>query len=125
MELLRKLISGRQNLQAGYSLVELLLAIGLFGVLITVLFTGFIATREGKPQQLQRMKAAALLQETVEAIRIVRESDWAIFAQNGDWHPEIDAATSTTWTLVTGEEIIVDILVFCSSIKHNVRINRP
>lgn len=103
---LRHLTSSRTELQSGYSLVELLLAIGLFGFLISILFAGFVATRDGKPQQKQRVLAAALLQETVEAVRVVREQDWGEFAQNGVWHPVVDPVTGTTWTLAAGSEVV-------------------
>jgi type II secretory pathway pseudopilin PulG len=94
-----------KNHSPGYSLVELLLAIGLFGFLISILFAGFIATRDGKPQQQERVRASALLQETIEAIRVVREQGWPDFAQNGIWHPEIDTINNT-WTLVAGPETV-------------------
>jgi len=68
--------------QSAYSLVELLMAIAIFGVLTTILFTGFIATRDGKPQQAQRIQAAVLHQESIEALRIVREQAWDNIANN-------------------------------------------
>lgn len=89
--------------QAGYSLVELLLAIGLFGILVTTLFSGFIATREGRPQQAQRFQAAALFQETIEALRVIREQGWNNVATNGVYYP---ARTATSWGLQPGAEII-------------------
>lgn len=90
-------------LQTGYSLVELLVAIGIFGVLVTTLFTGFIATREGKPQQEQRMRAAGLYQETIEALRIIREEAWDNISTNGTYYPQ---KTATSWALVSGIETI-------------------
>jgi prepilin-type N-terminal cleavage/methylation domain-containing protein len=91
--------------QGGYSLVELLLAISLFSILITVLFTGFIASRDGKPQQQQRLQAASILQETVEALRVVREQGWPDFAVEGVYHPVIDDIEGT-WTLAAGPETV-------------------
>ncbi len=93
--------------QAGYSLVELLLAIAIFGVLVTTLFSGFIATREGKPQQEQRFTAVALFQESVEALRIIREQGWVNVATNGTYHPEkTPQPNPTTWSLAAGAETI-------------------
>lgn len=91
------------NFQAGYSLVELLLAIGLFGVLVTVLFTGFISTREGRPQQEQRFIATSLFQETVEALRVIREQSWDNVATNGTYYT---AQTASSWELLPGIETI-------------------
>lgn len=87
----------------GYSLVELLLAIALFGVLVTTLFTGFISTREGRPQQQQRLQATALMQEAIEAMRIVREESWDLIATNGTYYP---SPTATSWALSAGVETI-------------------
>jgi prepilin-type N-terminal cleavage/methylation domain-containing protein len=89
--------------QSAYSLVELLMAIAIFGVLTTILFTGFIATRDGKPQQAQRIQAAVLHQESIEALRIVREQAWDNIANNGTFHPE---QTADSWALVGGGELI-------------------
>jgi type II secretory pathway pseudopilin PulG len=89
--------------QSAYSLVELLMAIGIFGVLTTILFTGFIATREGKPQQEKRVEATILFQECLEALRIIREDSWSNIANNGTYHPQ---TTADSWVLAAGEEII-------------------
>lgn len=93
------------HLIKGYSLVELLVALGLLGVMIPVLFAGFIATRDGKPQQEHRLQASTLLQEAVEAVRAVREQGWTEFALDGVFHPEIDQE-SNVWTLVPEPEMI-------------------
>ncbi len=89
--------------QLGYSLVELLVAIALFGILVPILFSGFIATRDSKPQQEQRLQAAAMLRETTEALRVIRANSWTAFATNGVWHPFV---ASGTWTLVAGPETV-------------------
>ncbi len=89
----------------GYSLVELLVALGLFSMMIPVLFAGFIATRDGKPQQKNRVRAAALMKETTEALRVIREQGWPEFAVDGTYHPVIDQVNGT-WTLAPGSETI-------------------
>ncbi len=71
--------------------------------MMPLLFAGFIATRDGKPQQQARLQAAALLQETIEAVRIVRERSWVDFAVDGVFHPVIDDANGT-WILAAGSE---------------------
>jgi len=101
MEYLNK--TKNHYLQAGYSLVELILAIGLFGILVTILFTGFITSTEGRPQQEHRFIATSLFQETVEALRIVREQGWDMVKTNGIYYP---AQTATSWELLPGLETI-------------------
>ncbi|KKR78339.1 MAG: hypothetical protein UU23_C0001G0103 [Candidatus Curtissbacteria bacterium GW2011_GWA1_40_9] len=83
----------------GQSLIEILVAIGLTAVLLPGLLTGFVASREGKAQEGQRLQATALLRETEEAIRSVRDASWSnISTKNGTYHPEISA---NAWTLVS------------------------
>lgn len=102
-KLQQSLLGKNAHSRQGYSLVELLLAIGLFGFLIPVLFAGFIATRDGKPQQKNRVQAAALMKETVEALRVIRETGWSEFAVDGVYHPAVDEANGT-WTLESGAQ---------------------
>ena len=63
----------------GQSLVEILLAFGLAAILLPALLTGFVASREGKVQQVQRAQAQPLLTEAQEAVRSVREKGWDTF----------------------------------------------
>jgi hypothetical protein len=86
-------------LQKGQSLVELVLTIGLSAILIPALYTGVVASREGKPQQEKRLEAAQLFKQTEEAVKNIRNSGWSNFATNGTFHPEI---ASARWTLVSG-----------------------
>lgn len=65
------------NSQSGQSLVELLIVIGLCAVLFPALITGLVASRSGKAQQKQRAEAITLLKEAEEAVRSIKEKDWA------------------------------------------------
>lgn len=87
----------------GQSLVEILLVIGLMGIFLPALLTGFLASRQGKAQQGQRVQAVALLREGEEIVRSVREKDWASFAVNGTYHP---VASGSAWTLAPNSETI-------------------
>ena len=89
-------------------LVELLLIIGLMAIILPAIFTGIIAFREGKPQQLQRMQAVTLLKETEQAARSVRDMGWATFATFSatPLHPVISGAH---WSLADGSETISSI----------------
>lgn len=86
-------------------LVELLLVIGLSAIIFPALLTGFIASREGKPQQKQRMQAVTILNELGQAAASVRDTDWSSFATFSatPLHPEVSGGR---WALVTGAETI-------------------
>lgn len=92
-------------MEAGTSLIELLVAIGLFAIIAPALLTGFVAVREGRPQQEQHTAALALAQEALESVRVVRERSWLEFAQNGSYHPAI---VDNTWVLQAGSETVGD-----------------
>src|SRR5690242_17623362 len=97
--------------QKGQSLIELLITIGLMAVVLPAMIVGFVATRSGRAQQEQRLKATALLQEGEEAARVVRETDWATFAAlstpaNTAYKLTHDVATGKTWILTGGTETI-------------------
>lgn len=89
--------------QKGQSLVEIVLVIGLSAIILPALLTGLVTSRQGKAQQSQRTQAVYLLNETVDAVRSVREKGWTGFAINGTYHPEI---SSSSWTLVTGSAVV-------------------
>jgi type II secretory pathway pseudopilin PulG len=80
----------------GQTIVELLLVIGLSAIILPALLTGLVASRSGKAQQSQRLEAVALLKETEEAVRNVREKDWNTFAVNGTYYPTI---LGSSWVL--------------------------
>jgi type II secretory pathway pseudopilin PulG len=89
--------------QSGLSLVEILIAMGLMAILLPALLTGFVTSREGKPQKANRLEATALLREMEEAVRIAREDSWNGIAVTGIYHPEV---SGNTWVLVSGVEVI-------------------
>ncbi len=96
MALLPKLINHR-----GQSLIEIIVAIGITAILLPALATGLVASRQGKPQQIQRSEATSLLQEAGEAVRVARETGWTAFAVNETYHPVV---SGNTWTLALGSE---------------------
>ncbi|KKT97869.1 MAG: hypothetical protein UX00_C0007G0129 [Microgenomates group bacterium GW2011_GWB1_45_17] len=87
--------------QGGQMLVEVLLALAIMSLVLPALLTGIVATREGKPQQMQRLQATAFMREATEAVRSVRERSWAGIATNGQYHPEFSGGL---WNLVSGGE---------------------
>lgn len=94
-----------KKLFRGSMLVELLLTMGLAAIIFPALLTGMLASREAKPQQVQRMKALMLLKETEQAATSVKDLDWTTFASFSatPLHPVIN---SGKWTLIPGTETI-------------------
>ncbi len=83
----------------GQMLVELVLAIGLAAIILPALLTGLVASREGKPQQEQRVRAIQVMKETEAAVKSIRDTGWSSFAVNGTFHPVI---SGSSWALSTG-----------------------
>lgn len=79
-------------------LVELVMAIGIAAIILPAVIVGLVTSREGRPQQQQRAQATALLKETVNAVRSVRDTEWASFSTNGTFHPTI---VNNRWTLAS------------------------
>ncbi|MEI6532827.1 MAG: hypothetical protein WCO06_03240 [Candidatus Roizmanbacteria bacterium] len=90
--------------KSGVVLVEILVAIALMFMLLPALITGFVASREGKTQEGNRLMATALLRESKDALRTIRETSWTNLATNGTYYPRIIGSTS--WSLVTGTETV-------------------
>lgn len=86
---------------AGYSLVELVVGLGLLAIMAPVLFGALMTSREGKPQAEKRNQATTWLNETIDAVRSVRERGWSLFAVNGVWHPVSDGSQ---WSLAPGAQ---------------------
>ena len=94
-----------KNFFHGQSLIELLVAIGLAAIILPALLTGFVSSREGKAQQFQRLEATALLRESEEAVRSIREKGWTFITTNGTYHP---STNGSTWSLSPSPEPIAD-----------------
>lgn len=95
------------NCKKGFSIVELLMVMGLAAIIFPALLTGFVATRSGRAQGEERLQAIHLLEEAQEAVRVVREKDWTDFTAysippNQIYHP----GAGSTWTLNNGSETI-------------------
>lgn len=88
--------------ERGQSLVEIIIVMAMSIVILPALLTGLISSRQGKAQQAQRTQALYLLNETVDAVRSVREKNWASFAVNGTYHT---ATASASWILVPGPAV--------------------
>jgi Tfp pilus assembly protein PilV len=88
----------RRN-QTGSTLVEVLVAIALTGILLPALATALISSNSSRPTATQQLNATSLLQQITEATRTVRDNGWSNVAINGTYHPVV---SGTTWTLTGG-----------------------
>lgn len=89
----------------GQSLIEILIAFGVAAIILPALVTGFIASTQGKAQQRQRLNGITLLVEGQEAVRNVRERDWASFSQSGTYYAITSGAL---WTLTATVQPLID-----------------
>lgn len=80
----------------GQTLIELILIMGIASIMLPALLTGLVASRNGKPQQIQRMQAITVLKETETAVKNIRNSNWTALATNGVYHTEI---SGSQWSL--------------------------
>lgn len=80
-------ISKCLNLKTGQSLIEIIIAMGLVAILLPAILTGLVASREGKAQEGRRLQATALLRESEEVVRNVREKGWKYVSVPGIYHP--------------------------------------
>jgi len=86
----------------GQTLIELVLVMGLAAIMLPALMTGLIASRNGKPQQSQRMQGVTVLKETEAAVRNIRSSNWAAISSLTTNTPYHTALSSSQWTLIAG-----------------------
>ena len=91
--------------ERGATLVEVLVAIALAGVMLPTLATALITSHAGRASSRQQLQAAALMREASEAVRTVRDSGWGNIATDGTYHPSV---SGSTWTLASGSETIGD-----------------
>ncbi len=84
----------------GQVIIELLIAFALASILLPALLTGLIAARNGKIQQEQRLVAVGLLKEGEEAVRSMRDVDWANIATPGTYYPKI-SGSSWVWGIAS------------------------
>lgn len=79
----------------GTILVEVLLAVAIFGIMATTIMGGFVSARDGKVTQKQTLLAKGYMDQAVEALRSIREQGWASIS-NGTYYPKL---TGSTWSL--------------------------
>lgn len=92
--------------QKGFSLVEILLAIGIFSLIIVMLSGIFLQGEEGTFLAGNRSRAVFFAEEGIEAVRNIKENDFEnIDLSDGTYYLEL---VSNEWEL-TGAEDLFDI----------------
>lgn len=66
------------NVQGGFSLVEVLLAVSVFALIVTALAGAMIYGQQSTAISGERARAAFLAEEGLEAVRNIRDDDYAI-----------------------------------------------
>jgi hypothetical protein len=84
-------------------LIEVLLAFAISAILLPALLVSFVASRQGKVQQNQRLDATMLATEGTTAVRSVSEMGWPSISTNGTYHP---ALVNNAWSLASGSETV-------------------
>lgn len=91
--------------QSGSLLIEIILAVALFAIIVPSLISGIITSRQGEPQQRQRQLATALIHETQDSLRTIRENRWDLLSPTGIFHP---VKSDNTWVLSSGSDTVND-----------------
>jgi len=93
----------RLRTQLGATLVEVLVAIALTGILLPALATTMVSSQKARPASTQSLQAEGLVREATAAVRSVREKGWSNVSTDGTYHPVI---SGNAWTLSAGSETI-------------------
>lgn len=86
-------------MKKGIVLVEVLIAVGILGMLLVPIMDFFVTSLETNWFAAKEIQAQALLQEEFEAVRLIRERDWNELI-NGSYYPTLNAGR---WELVASE----------------------
>ena len=84
-------------------MIEILIGLGVAAVMLPAVFTGIMATREGRISQTTYLDSSGLMHEMYEAVRVVRARGWTNFAVNGVYHPSV---VLNQWQLLANSEVV-------------------
>src|ERR1700722_13380544 len=71
--------------QNGTTLVEVLVAIALTGIMLPALATAIISSNDARPTATQQLLADGLLQQIMTATRNVRDQSWTNIVTDGTY----------------------------------------
>lgn len=101
---LLKFYKHRPVSRTGFSLVEIIVSIGLAAIMLPALFYGFISVRDRRYREENRLEAYVLLKELNEQIRSVKETSWNSWPASGITHYKT-ALSGTNFIFQSGDEI--------------------
>ncbi len=116
--ILKSINTTRLKNQAGASLVEVLVAIGITSIMLPALMAALISANAAKPAAQQQMLAEGYLHSLTEEMRSVREKGWSNIATNGTYHP---VTAANAWSLSSGSTTVGNftLQVVISDIQRN------
>jgi prepilin-type N-terminal cleavage/methylation domain-containing protein len=97
---MRNIASLKQN---GSTLIEVLVAIALAGIMLPALAAAIITSNYDHPENNQQLLASGQLNLLIAAVRSVREAGWNFIASDGVYHPVING---NSWSLAAGPETV-------------------
>lgn len=115
--------AGKQSSRAGFNLVEVLLAVTLFGMIATAIIGAIIYSTQSAVLAGQRGRAALLMEEGLEAMRSIRDRDYTGLADGtyglaivgGQWvlvaNPDTTNGFTRTIVVTTQSETSKQIIV--------------
>ncbi len=94
------------NLKKGSGIVEIIIAISIFTVILGTLITASNLYLSGAAENLKSTKGAYLAEEGIEAIKIIRDSNWSNISalnDNVNYYLYFDTSSSTSniWKATT------------------------
>lgn len=94
------------NLKNGSGLIEILIAVFIFSIILGSLITASNKYLSGASDNLKSTKAAYLAEEGIEAIKIIRDTNWSTISNLADntnyylyWNTS--SSTNNTWSATT------------------------
>ncbi len=102
----------------GATLVEVLVAIALAGIVLPALMLAITSANAINPSSSQQLYANSLLHQLMEVTRNVREKGWSNVATNGTYHPTI---SGSSWSLTSGTTTVSGFTesIIISSVQRN------
>jgi Tfp pilus assembly protein PilV len=104
------------NLQKGSGLVEILVAIFVFTIIVGSLITASNQYLSGAEENLKSVKGAYLGQEGIEAVKIIRDTNWSNISSltaGTSYYLYFDTSSSTnnTWKATTTASFVDSVFV--------------
>ena len=91
--------------ESGNTLVEVLVAIGLAGIMLPALLTALVTSNAARPTVKQQLAATLIMQQMTEEVRAMRNASWSNISSNGVSHP---TDTGSNFILSSGPTTVGD-----------------